>query len=114
MKKLYTVTVETEIVVLADSPEDAEYDAEHWAREGDFDVFAKEMAYLPDGWELGCLAYSSESDDRTIGKLIEEGYAPEYVKTKARIEVAQNRLKEARAKAREKAVLRKFTAKDQK
>lgn len=117
MKKLYTVTVETELVVLADSPEDAEYNAEHWAREGDFDVFAKEMTYLPNGWEPEALPYGKFDDDtpeKTIEQLIEEGCAPEYIKTKERLEIARSKLKEAKARAEEKGVIRKFTAKNQK
>jgi len=115
MKKLYTVTVETELVVLADSPEDAEYDAEHWAREGDFDVFAKEMTYLPNGWEPKCIPYGENNQDtRNIEELIKEGCAPEYIKAKERLEIVRSKLKEAKARAEEKTVIRKFTAKNQK
>lgn len=116
MKKLYTVTVESEIVVLADSPEDAEYNAERWAREDSFDSFAKEMTHLPNDWDLESIPYNNYNEDKTIKMLIEEGCAPEYIKAKERLEAAQNRLKATRAlataKAAEKPVLKKFTSQD--
>ena len=102
MKKLYTVTVESEIVVLADTPEKAEYDAERWAKEESFDVFAREMTHLSGGWELESVPYGSNTQDKTIKELIEDGCAPEYVKMKEKLKLIKTKLKATKIKTDEK------------
>lgn len=90
--KLYTVEIKTEIVVLADSIEEAEMRAESVAQESrDFDVLARDLVILPAGWSLRDLPYVAEPphgdeqgdfvddvESKPIGLLIEEGAAPRW------------------------------------
>lgn len=84
-KKLWTVTFSDEIIVLAESEEEAREIAEDNKRELDFEPESVlETTYLPGGWELDSLPFGTD-DDQSIGKLIEQGAAPEYTKRLERI-----------------------------
>jgi hypothetical protein len=99
MKKLYVVTIETEILVVAESEEEASEVAEESLRDIDNDQWdknARPMLFLPHDWEEGSIPFGDRdpSDpDRTIGGWIKAGAAPEYValnkKLKAKIEKVQ-------------------------
>ena len=81
MKKLYTVTIETEIVVLAEGEVEAEEVARRVLRDIDDDAWcshAQPMRYWPGEWDEDALPYEANSEeDVTIGELIASGAAPE-------------------------------------
>jgi hypothetical protein len=83
-KRLFTVAIETEVVVLAESSSEAELLARESMRDLDGDqwtMMASPMAYLPAGWEGDAIPYGpgdSEDPDRTVDKWIERGAAPKY------------------------------------
>ena len=80
MKKLYVVTITTEVVVAAESLEDAK----KVVRLGvdDQPEFAVQpMRYLPGAWERESIVYGNRGaveQDRTVGDWIALGAAPEY------------------------------------
>jgi hypothetical protein len=87
MLKLFTVTVETEIVVLANSSTEAEELARDTIGPGgdissnEFDTHAQPMSYLPGSWETDAIPYGehdSSDPDRTIQSWIDHGAAPEF------------------------------------
>lgn len=84
-KRLYTVEVGNEVVVLARSADEAE----HIVRMNMREVLEQaellnrpcEMAHMPDGWDETSLPYGgdyTDHTDRTVGDLIEAGAAPRY------------------------------------
>jgi hypothetical protein len=77
MQKLYNVNVLYDIVVLAESEEEAKEEARFSMKEIDNPtvVQAKEMSYIPSGWDKKCLPWGG-IDDVNIGDLIEKGAAP--------------------------------------
>lgn len=83
-KRLFTVAIETEIVVLAESSSEAELLARESMRDLDSDQWsrmASPMTHLPAGWEGEAIPYGpgeSEDPDRTIDEWIERGAAPKY------------------------------------
>jgi hypothetical protein len=86
MLKLFTVTLETELVVLANTPEEAEESALDELRSLDrynYSAQASDMRHLPADWEMGAIPHGtrdSNDPDRTIEEWIEKGAAPEYKK----------------------------------
>ena len=81
--RLYTVTVETEVVVLASSESEAEYEARYAVRHDvdDLDAFAKPMRYMPGEWDRDAIPFGERdpaAPDRTIGQWIDAGAAPEF------------------------------------
>ncbi len=82
--KLYTVAIETEIVVLANSPGEAEEqaaNAQSDLSESDYGIHARNMSHLPAEWEMDSIPFGEKDDDdpdRTLGEWIERGAAPEY------------------------------------
>lgn len=80
--KLWTVKVENEIVVAADTAKEAGLIAKkvplgEW---GDFDYEAEAMTSLPFGWDTTCNPYTKDRNtDRTIAQYINDGEAPEFV-----------------------------------
>jgi hypothetical protein len=88
-KKLWTVTIEQEIVVVAEN----EADAEEAARDalGRHDVepevsHARQMSHLPCDWDLKAIPFGEGNDaepDRNIEGWIKLGAAPEYEKQTA-------------------------------
>ena len=77
-KQLYVVTIETEIVVCAESESEAEDIAESEARhQFEFDHRAQPMRHLPAGWSGDSLVFGIE-EDRTVDELVAEGLAPRY------------------------------------
>jgi hypothetical protein len=83
MKKLYTVKLETEIVVVADSIDDAKSVGQQRASSLGSDeivaIAAHPIRKLPPGWDEGCHPYGD--DHKSIKALVSEGAAPEYVGT---------------------------------
>jgi hypothetical protein len=88
-KKLFVVTITTEIIVVADSESDAEHLARYekdieWA---DVDYSACPMRHMPGEWDGDSIPFGDrleEEPDRTVNAWIERGAAPEYkVRTKA-------------------------------
>lgn len=91
MKKLYTVMVEAEVVVLAENEEDAQ-DAAQEAIDDmgsyDLDYSVQPMLYLPCGWTGGEIPWGAQDDDsdepeRTVDAWIALGSAPELTKRMA-------------------------------
>lgn len=84
MKKLFTVTIETEIVVLAETAKEAEEYAADELRELDsyqYDFHAMEMAHLPGDWDVKSIPYGDvdeEHPDRTIQEWIDAGSGERY------------------------------------
>ncbi len=85
-KKLYTVTISAEVVVVAEDSNEAREVAEEAIHElYDWDLDDRPLRYLPNGWELDAIPFGEspkDDPDRTIGKWIEAGAGEEYVKTK--------------------------------
>lgn len=90
-KRLFTVTIETEIVVLAEDADEAEeiaIDAIDGLDSDAWDSHAMPMATLPAGWEGDAIPYGpgvEDDPDRTVGQWIEQGAAPEYAKLLKRL-----------------------------
>jgi hypothetical protein len=83
-KRLFTVTVETDLVVLACDEQEAEdiaMEALDHVADDEWNVCPSPMTYLPAGWDESCIPFgegAEEDPDRTVGKWIELGAAPEY------------------------------------
>ena len=84
MKKLFVVTIETEIVVAAETPEEAVEAADDAHRDLDsysFSRHAMEMTHLPADWDLDSIPYGAREEadpDRTIKNWIDAGAAEKY------------------------------------
>jgi len=93
MKKLFTVTIEHEVVVLADSEDDAfriagALDSREYDSFGN--VNAQPMRYLPDGWTGQEPPFGvALSDQRSVDEWAQDGAAPEYEAIRARLEAAR-------------------------
>lgn len=80
--KLYNVRVEVELVVLAESKEEADKVASRvWKDEEPEYYSAQEMSFYPGSWDEKCLPFISskaeeEYEDLTIGDCIKNGFAP--------------------------------------
>jgi len=89
MKKLYVVTISTEVVVAAHSQEEAEEVAASGIEDTP-DYSAVPMTWLPHGWNPDCIVYGNNSEgeevDRTIGEWFKLGAAPEYVAIQKKLE----------------------------
>ncbi len=75
-KKLYRVTVETELVVAARDELEAQYEAESCVQVEDagaeLQTFAREIKeenYLPHPWELDAIPFNSDGD-KTCGEYL--------------------------------------------
>lgn len=83
MKQLFTVVIETEVIVLAESEDKARRIAQNAMRvdidASTFDYTAGPMNGVPGGWDSSCLPYGSAN--RSLGDLIADGAAPVYTKT---------------------------------
>jgi hypothetical protein len=80
-KQLYVVSVTTEIVVLAESTEEAEEIAEDCRIDWEGPGFAQPMRVMPAGWDLDSVPFGEgdeEDPDRPLKGWIERGAAPEY------------------------------------
>lgn len=83
MKKLYVVTVETEIVVVADDEADAVDAARDASIDFDLDYAAAPMRFLPWGWDGGEIPFGDADEERTVDEWIAAGAAPELTKRMA-------------------------------
>lgn len=89
MKQLFTVVVETEVIVLAESADESRRIAQDAIRDisaYDFDYTAGPMNGIPGGWDSSCLPYGSA--DKSLGDLIDDGAAPTYTKTMSALKAA--------------------------
>lgn len=94
-KRLFTVTIETEILVVAESEAEAakiaESDVEvEWH---DSDYIARPMDHMPTGWDDKCIPFGDrleEDPDRTVGKWMEAGAAPEFAQRRRVIEIEED------------------------
>ena len=82
-KKLFVVTAEIEVIVLAESREEAEKITNeqrlHDVAQGELGWHAQEMTWIPADWDISCLPFSDDQHDcQTIGELIDAGAAPTY------------------------------------
>jgi len=90
-QKLFTVTIETEVVVLAEDPSEAEQLARESMRHLDEDQWsttASEMTHLPGGWQGDAIPFGpgvSEDPDRTIDEWVKRGAAPKYTEILQRL-----------------------------
>jgi hypothetical protein len=78
--QLYNVKLSAELVVLAESPEEAEGIANrHRADEECFVADAKPMTRIPDQWDRDCMPYRDRRNTigGTLGELIDDGFAPD-------------------------------------
>jgi hypothetical protein len=91
-KKLYTVTIEAEIVVVADDAAEAEeaaHDAMSDLSSYDYDISATPMRFLPSGWEMNAIPYGENADDdpdRTVDGWIRAGAGEEYLASRKRFD----------------------------
>lgn len=88
MKQLFVVQLTYEVVIVADDAASAENisNTEPIDR-GEADVIVRKLSYLPADWELDSLPFGDqveEEPDRTVGRWIELGAAPDYVAIKQR------------------------------
>ena len=95
-KRLFTVPIETEIVVLADSEEQAQEIAQRYVRKIDWDQWdvthATAMRHLPGGWDGSCIPYGDGDPgdpDRTVAQWIECGAAPLYTELLGKLKAAK-------------------------
>lgn len=82
MEQLWIVTVQDEVVVLAESAEGAMRLAKKARRDGTLNPepeSAAPMTYMPGDWDSDCLPYGNGSDADSIGVLIKDGRAPKYL-----------------------------------
>lgn len=92
-KKLFTVTIQAEIVVVADDAVQAGMEAAKVVRDltfdGTFGYHAEPMRHFPAEFDGNCMPFG-EGDpadpDRTIDAWIEKGAAPEYVAMQERFQ----------------------------
>lgn len=93
MKQLFTVVIETEVIVLAESADKARRIAQDAMRvdidASTFDYVAVPMNGVPGGWDSSCLPYGSA--DKSLGDLIDDGAAPTYTKTLEALKTAAAR-----------------------
>lgn len=88
-KRLFTVTLEMEIVVVAESERDAEEGARDAIKELDSYEFltrAQPMRRLPSAWTLKALPWGDRDEDnpdRTVGQWVDLGAAPDFKPAKA-------------------------------
>jgi hypothetical protein len=77
VKKLWTVEVSSEVVVLAETRDEAEKEARKLSGldTGDSEYTAREMTSIPCGWEGDCVPYGYDVE-KTIDECIAEGLAP--------------------------------------
>lgn len=87
-ERLWIVTVEHEVVVLATDEDSACDAAEEAVASGDAElphVYAAPMRYLPGDWDTDCFPFCADGvdceDGETIAVLIARGCAPEYKKS---------------------------------
>ena len=87
--KLYTVTLSAEIVVLAESKEEAEDIALlHLDVIDHLDADAQPMGHMPSDWDGSEIPFGERDEDapdRTVGEWIELGAAPEYTALRERL-----------------------------
>lgn len=85
-KRLYTVTISQEIVVVAEDSNEAREVAEDAISDlYDWDIDDRPLRHLPGGWGLEAIPFGespADDPDRTIAKWIEAGAGEEYRKTK--------------------------------
>lgn len=85
-KRLYNVTIEAEIVVLAESRREAETIASQISI-SDLDPWnetARDFSYMPSDWDEDSIPFGSEDPaniDKTVGEWLKDGAAPEYMET---------------------------------
>jgi len=81
-RRLYIVTVETEVLVVARSRQEAVELAQSESIDfDDSDYHAVEMTYMPGAWDKECMPYGlrdEDDPDRSVEGWIEAGAAPVY------------------------------------
>lgn len=87
MKKLYNVTIEVEVVVVAESESDARKHAQdaidEVSFENDVDYDVRELVYLSGNWDLNCIPFGDrdgDDPDRTIQGWLDAGAGEKYLK----------------------------------
>lgn len=93
-KKLFVVSIETEVVVLADDEREAEREAERIPL-GDctVDYHAAPMAFMPADWDETAIPFGKTGEsERTIGEWVKLGAAPKYVELNERLLRAKRQL----------------------
>lgn len=90
--QLYTASITIEVIVRADSPEQAQRIAEReWLNETvdahDFEVAP--MTSIPGAWDADCYVYGDHKDDRTVSECIAAGEAPKYSELLAKIKAVK-------------------------
>jgi hypothetical protein len=87
-KKLFVVTIETEVVVLAEDESQAEEEAQRHVRGeiDEWDFRAAPMSFMPAGWDEDCFPFQqNDQPDRTVGEWIDLGAAPKYVELRNKL-----------------------------
>lgn len=98
MKKLYVVSIEVEVVVIADDEEDAREaasDALHEMDSFDHDYNVQPMRFLPGGWDGGEIPFGTRDDDddgpeKDVNAWIAAGAAPELTRRMAEKEAKRS------------------------
>lgn len=75
-QQLYTVTLTAEVVVLAESPEDAKSVARRYWRDEDPDAWADEMRHVPGDYDDATTVYVRDGVGPTLGDCLARGLAP--------------------------------------
>lgn len=76
-KQLYTVRIEAEVVVLAESAAEAETEARYGGTKHELRYSSEPMRHMPTRWNRACLVYGADGDEE-LGALLDAGLAPEY------------------------------------
>lgn len=104
MKKLYTVDIEIETVVVADSQEEAEALAMEALQDIDtlgYWTEALPLRVLPDGWDGTSIPFGhheKEDPDRTVDQWAEAGAAPEYLEFQEKLAKTRTRSLKSKSK----------------
>lgn len=86
--KLFTVTIETEVVVIAEDKEEAEHEAARVALNEDFECRATPMSHYPAGWHEDSIPFGDgdpEDPDRRVVQWITLGAAEELQALQAKL-----------------------------
>jgi len=102
-KKLFTVTIETEIVVVASDNDEAEKVAKEAFRSRDigseeYDFRPREMKFLPSGWDLNAIPFGereASDPDRTIQGWIDAGAGVFYLEERERLRKVRESFRES-------------------
>lgn len=104
MKTLYTVAIEVEIIVVADTQGAAEASAIEALQDIDtlgYAALAQPLRVLPDGWDGTSIPFGhheKDDPDRTVDQWAGAGAAPEYLELQEKLVKAKTKSMKSKAK----------------